>query len=299
MADPFNQPVREFLAYLRVECGLSANTLAAYGDDLRQLCEFLAGRGVAAPAEVSAPHFIDHLRQLKSDDRAGSTVSRHLATLRAFGKFLVHFKYVEHDPAELLERPHIWKNLPRTMHTRHIQKLLEAPRPEDRLYLRDLAVIETMYATGCRASEIGALTLGDLHFDIEVAKITGKGNRQRLVPVGKPALRAIRKYLDELRPDLVKPEKPTEAIFLTVRGAPMDRFIIYAMIEKHAEAAGLHDVHPHMLRHTFATHLLSGGADLRVVQELLGHTRITTTQIYTHVDQDRLRAVVAKHHPRP
>ena len=167
------------------------------------------------------------------------------------------------------------------------------------MYLRDKALLELMYATGCRASEAGDLKMADLHNDLGVVKITGKGNRQRLVPIGRHAAEAIEQYLQELRPRLVKEARPTDRLLLSERGTPMNRFTVWHTVKKHAARAGLRDVHPHTIRHTFATHMLSGGADLRVVQELLGHARVTTTQIYTHVDQSRLRSIVKKHHPRP
>jgi len=299
MASSFSQPVRDFLAYLRVECGLSPNTLESYGHDLQSLQDFLLTQGVDNPAKVTGALLIDHLRQLRADGLASSSIARHLATLRAFGRFLVSFNFCEQNPAELLERPSMWKRLPQTMHTKQIDRLLESPRPSDRLYYRDKAILETMYATGCRASEIGTLTVSDFHHNVGVVKLTGKGNRQRIVPIGAPAIDAIREYLLELRPQLLREDRPTDALFLTQRGSAVDRFIIWAMIKKHANRAGLSGIHPHTLRHTFATHMLAGGADLRVVQELLGHARVTTTQIYTHVDQGRLRNVIKNHHPRP
>ena len=291
--------IDEFLAYLRVECGLSANTLESYAFDLKRLAEFLSTKGIADPARIDAALLIEHLRGLRRDELSGSSVSRHLATLRAFGRFLTFSGYCPEDPAELLERPTMWHRLPHGMHTRQIEKLLAAPDPADKMYLRDVAVLETMYATGCRASELGAITLADYHEPLGVVKLNGKGNRQRIVPIGRPAMRAIRRYIEEQRPQLLRNERPSNALFLTERGEPMTRFTIFAMIKKHAHRAGLRDVHPHTLRHTFATHLLAGGADLRVVQELLGHARVTTTQIYTHVDQARLKSVVEKYHPRP
>ena len=156
-----------------------------------------------------------------------------------------------------------------------------------------------MYATGCRASEAGTITTQDLHTDLRVVKITGKGNKQRIVPIGTPALDAIQHYQQALRPHLHKPDHPTDALLLTRRGTPLDRFRVWHIVKKHAARAGVPPLHPHTIRHSFATHLLSGGADLRVVQELLGHAKITTTQIYTHVDRDRLKAIVQSHHPRP
>lgn len=299
MDDRFSQPVRDFLAYLRIECGLSDNTLVSYEADLKRLRQFLADRAVTDPAAIDGDLLITHLRDLRAQGLASTSIARHLATLRAFGRFLVHFGFVEVNPAELLERPVTWKQLPRSMHLKHMDKLLDAPDEHDPMRLRDRAAIEVMYATGCRASELGTITVADFHNDLGVVKITGKGNRQRLVPIHDTAIDAVRAYLTELRPKMVKEDRRTDALFITRRGTAMDRFAVWAMIKKHARAAGLKDVHPHTLRHTFATHLLSGGADLRVVQELLGHARVTTTQIYTHVDQERLRQVITSHHPRP
>ena len=299
MADRLQQPVDEFLAYLRVECGLSANTLESYGYDLKRLRAFLSTQGVDDPALLDAGLLIEHLRSLRREDLAGSSVARHLATLRAFGRFLTFSGYCRKDPAELLERPTMWRRLPRGIHNRHIDKLLTAPIPGEKMYLRDVAALETMYATGCRASELGAITLADYHEPLGVVRLNGKGNRQRIVPIGRPAMKAVRQYLDEQRPTLLREHRPTHSLFLTERGEPMTRFTVFAMVKKHAIRAGLRDIHPHTLRHTFATHMLAGGADLRIVQELLGHARVTTTQIYTHVDQGRLKSVVDRYHPRP
>ena len=300
MADHFRQALRNFLAYLRIECGLAANSLLAYEDDLNQLFEYCIAQGLTGPSQLDGALFIAHLRDLRANNLASSTIARHLATLRSFGRYLAHNQITPTDPSELLERPATWRKVPKAAHLKHIQALLEAPDPEtDTLYHRDLALIETLYATGCRASEIGTIECNDLHNDLGVIKITGKGNRQRLVPIGKPALAAIHRYLSEQRPQLLRPNKPTDRLFITERGTPVDRFVIFAVVRKYARRAGLNNVHPHTLRHTFATHLLSGGADLRAVQEMLGHARVTTTQLYTHIDQDRLRKVINSHHPRP
>ena len=298
MADRFSKPVREFLAYLRIECGLSPNTAAAYEADLKKLRGFLAPRGVGDPAHLDGTQLVAYLRRLRADGMAPASIARHLATMRAFGRFLVHYRYLEHDPAELLERPATWRRLPRTIHTRQIDKLLGALDPADRLYLRDLALLETMYATGCRAGEVASIGLDDLHEEIGVVKLTGKGRRQRIVPLGRPAWRALRAYVEDARPAQLREDRPTDRVFLSVRGRPLDRFGVFRMVKKYARRAGLHDVHPHTIRHTFATHLLGGGADLRVVQELLGHANIATTQIYTHVDSGRLRSVIERYHPR-
>lgn len=298
MADLFSQPVRDFVSFLRVECGLAANTLLAYQSDLAQLVAFVSDRGITGPAKLDSRALLDHLRKLRNGGMASSSIARHLATLRAFGKFLVHCNYCKINPAEMLERPATWRKLPHAVHTKHIEKLLQGPDPADPVYLRDVAMLELLYATGCRASEIASITLGDFHPDLAIVKITGKGNRQRIVPVGKPAVAALQRYMTDLRPKLLKSDRPTDRLFLSTHHRPMDRIGVYHVVKKAAKLAGIRGLHPHVLRHTFATHMLGGGADLRTVQEMLGHSRVTTTQIYTHVDQGRLKSIIESFHPR-
>jgi integrase/recombinase XerD len=298
MADAFKQRAREFLAYLRVECGLSANTLAAYADDLRQLAGFLDEWGVGDPDAVDMDALIAHLRALQAGGMSARSITRHLASLRMFFRYCHANNHCRRDPAELLESPRIWRRVPKVLHVQHVEALLNAIDRASPLAARDTALIELMYAAGARASEVGAIAVGDVHFDLGIVKLTGKGRRQRLVPIGKPAADAVRAYLDELRPTLFRADQPTDALMLTRRGRPMDRFRVWSIVKHYGRRAGVRDVHPHTLRHSFATHLLAGGADLRVVQELLGHARIGTTEIYTHVDAGRLRQVMKNHHPR-
>ncbi len=298
MENRFSRLVEDYLTFLRVECGLASNTLLAYSTDLRQFQEFLIERKVDDPAALDLNLLIDFLRQKRADGLAGSSIARKLTAIRVFCRFLWANRFTPGDPSELLDRPSMWQRLPRTIHSGQVEKLLAAPNPDDPMYLRNLAMIEMMYATGCRAGEVGAMMMTDLHVSVAVIKLTGKGDRQRIVPIGKPAMRALERYIQEQRPGLVKLENPSQAIFLSRRGAPLDRIQVWKIIKHYARMAGMNDVHPHTLRHTFATHLLSGGADLRVVQELLGHANITTTQIYTHVDQARLKSIHSKFHPR-
>ncbi len=299
MAEPFSQPAREFAGYLRVECGLAPLTLEAYAADLQRLIAFAAARGVSEPNGLDAVLLIEHARQLRADGLSSRSIARHLSTVRMFCRFCQVNGYTETDASELLETPRMWRRMPDVMHVKQIEKLLESLDPAAPLYLRDRALIETMYACGLRAGEVGRLALDDLHTDLGVVKITGKGERQRIVPIGRLAQQAVDEYLQRLRPKLVRADSPTDALFVTQRSTPLDRIQVWNIIKKHARRAGLSTVHPHTLRHSFATHLLSGGADLRVVQELLGHAKIGTTQIYTHVDRERLKQVVQKHHPRP
>jgi integrase/recombinase XerD len=300
---------REFLMYIRVECGLSANTLAAYQRDLRDLLLDLHARGVERIAEVQPRQLTDHLAALKTGrGMAASSIIRHMATIKVFFRWLSARGFIAENPADILDRPTRWKKLPGVLSPKQLRQLLEAPgppiwdgagEPPPPLWLRDRAMLELMYASGLRASEVGAVQLTDLHETLGVVRITGKGNKQRLVPVGKPALAAIARYVAECRPRLVKPGgKDQGRLLLSRSGRALERVAVWQIVKKHAAAAGLRHVHPHVLRHSFATHLLAGGADLRVVQELLGHSDIATTQIYTHVDRSQLKHVHAKHHPR-
>jgi integrase/recombinase XerD len=326
---------RQFLVFLRVECGLSPNTLDAYGRDIASLLHELDGRGVRGPRQISARDLSRHLTALKTDrELEGSSVIRHLATVRVFCRWMVGRGFVAEDPATVLERPMRWKKLPGVLSPRQLKSLIEAPGPgadsergakgawpsaagQSRakgqepaasrppppppppLWLRDRAMLELMYASGLRASEVGALSLTDFMETLGVVRVTGKGSKQRLVPVGKPARGAVERYMAECRPRLVRADgRDRGRLILTRSGRPIERVAVWLIVRRHAAAAGLRGVHPHMLRHSFATHLLAGGADLRVVQELLGHADIATTQIYTHEDHSRHKSVHRKHHPR-
>lgn len=324
----------DFLTCLRVECGLSANTLAAYGRDLRDLLGDLRRQGVSDPAQITPRHLASHLADLRRQrGQAASSVARHLATVRVFARYLVARGLVASNPAEILERPTRWRRLPGVLTPGQVKALLAAPQPPSRLsarrgsqeggstdraagpddaqacrsppplWLRDRALLELMYACGLRASEVAGLKMSDLHPTLGVVRVTGKGSRQRLVPMGQPARNALRQYLERCRPALAARRAADgghgQHVFLSRSGRPLERVAVWQIVTRHARAAGLRRVHPHMLRHSFATHLLAGGADLRVVQELLGHADIATTQIYTHVDRSRLKDVHRRFHPRP
>ena len=291
--------LRDFMAYLRIECGLAANTLSAYEHDLKTLIGHAAGKGITSPEQIDAVLLIEHGRWLYEQGLSSRSISRHLSVIRVFCRFLTANGYLSEDPSALLESPRMWKRLPNVMHVKHVERLLESLDPNERLHLRDRAMIELMYASGTRASEVCGITGPDLFEDLGMVKVTGKGGHQRLVPIGQQAMKATDEYRRSLRPQLVREDRPTDALLLTRRGTPMDRIDVWNVIRKHSRRAGLKDIHPHTLRHSFATHLLAGGADLRVVQELLGHAKVTTTQIYTHVDHDRLKSVIEKYHPRP
>ena len=196
-----------------------------------------------------------------------------------------------------VSQPSRWKKLPNVLGREEMQKLLASPDADSALDLRDVALLELLYAGGLRASEAAVLDVSGVHRELQIVRVMGKGSKERIIPIGGPALRALERYLDDLRPDLVK--EPTDKVFLSRTGQPITRVVVWQIVKRHAEKAGLDDVHPHTLRHSFATHLLAGGADLRVVQERLGHSNIATTEVYTHVDRSRLKEVLARFHPRP
>lgn len=312
-----SQTLTLFLAFVRIECGLAANTVEAYRRDVTDLLVFLAGRGRTTLGSITGRDLADHLAELHSlKKHQSSTVTRHLATTRVYFRWLVANGKLEANPADVLERPTRWRKLPAMLSHRQVKALLESPRPDPvaeggkkprrpvlPLYLRDRALLELLYACGLRASEAADLAVRDFHETLGVVMVTGKGDKQRLVPVGKPAQRAVLEYLAGCRPMLVRPDaRDKNRLLLSRTGRPLERVAVWQLVKKHAANAGLlgpgRRVHPHVLRHSFATHLLSGGADLRVVQELLGHADIATTEIYTHVDASRLKDVHQKFHPR-
>ena len=299
-----------FLGYVRVECGLSANTVDAYGRDARYLLESVDEFAGGQLAALDERRLIEHVQSLRARrGLAGSSVVRHLSTLRILCRWAVLTGRLTTDPTEILERPSTWRRLPHALSPAQMRAMLDVPRTQDlyrgneSLRLRDSALLEAMYASGLRASEACGVQTSDMHQTLGVIRVVGKGNKHRLVPMGKPAREAIDRYVQDARPKLVDVGmaggwQHKGRLFLSVRGRPLTRAAVWKIVRANAAAAGLHDVHPHTLRHSFATHLVMGGADLRAVQEMLGHADIGTTQIYTHVDKGRLKAVHARFHPR-
>jgi integrase/recombinase XerD len=299
--------MRGFMQFITIECGLRPNSLDAYRRDIAELIQDLTGTGITDPNDITPRHLSTHIQRLSADRKlAGASVVRHLATIRVFCRWLHATGRVKNNPADVLVRPSSWKKLPGVLSPNQVKRLLNTPmqeieaKPANKVYaLRDRAILELMYASGLRASEVGAIHLNDIIEDGGVIRVTGKGDKQRLVPMGTPALSALHLYLESARPVFALDSDPvTDVLFLSRTGRPLERVAVWQIVKRHAKAAGLSDVHPHTLRHSFATHLLSGGADLRVVQDLLGHADITTTQIYTHVDSDRLQSVHKQFHPR-
>ena len=301
-AHTFERSIREFLAFARVEAGLAASTLEAYARDLNDLTDELACRGLTSPPEISVEDLAAHLRWLSREkELQASSVARHLATIRVFFRWMCANGVIEYDPARILERPTRWKKLPGVLSPLKMRALVEAPAPEHgKLWMRDRAMLELMYAAGLRASEVGRIRLNEFHEQTMLVTVHGKGERTRVVPIGEPARDWTNRYLAEMRPQLARfPDGRDEhRLLVSGGGRPLERVAVWQIVRKYARLAGLEGIHPHMLRHSFATHLVQGGADLRIVQDLLGHSDIGTTQIYTHVDRTHLREVVRACLPR-
>ena len=293
--------IQQFCLYVDTELGLSANTLTAYRTDLTDFATFCAGHAHKRMTDADDRVVSAYLRYLGEDRQMqSSSVLRHVASMKMFYRFALARGLCTANPTEVLETAHVWRKLPDVLGRGQVEMLLKAVRPEHPLCQRDQAIIELFYACGLRASELADLTLNDVHWDLGVIRVIGKGRKERIIPVGTPALQALQKYVQDLRPRLLAVKgHTTERVFLSRSGQPINRIVLWQRIAQISQAGGLRHIHPHTLRHTFATHLLSGGADLRVVQELLGHSNVGTTQLYTHVDADRLKAVHLKHHPRP
>jgi integrase/recombinase XerD len=292
----------DFLAYLEFERGLSRNTLEAYRGDLLQFGRFLEKRGRTA-VDADTVDIGDFLTQLATGDAehrpsSPATIHRKSACLRSFYRHLRRERVRDSDPTAGLSAPRRSRKLPRVLTRGEIDRLLAQPRGTDPHALRDRALLELMYACGLRASEAIGLELGDVDLEERVLRARGKGSKERIVPIGQAALRAVRVYLERGRPGLVK--NGLEAhLFVNFRGGKLTRQGLYKIVRRHATTAGLADrMSPHTLRHTFATHLLAGGCDLRSVQEMLGHADVSTTQLYTHLSSERLKDVYFKAHPR-
>jgi integrase/recombinase XerD len=288
--------IKRYLDYLFIECGLSGATVAAYRRDLCEFHDHLEDRMVDLE-DVTYDDVQSHLIALHNRGLSVASIARHLASLKMFLRYMYAEGGVKRDLASLIESPRKWRNLPKIVHYWQIDALLEAPDPADELHLRDRAILELLYATGMRVSELTQLTLDQINLGVGYLRCFGKGNKERILPVGSAAMRAVKRYLKRLRPGLLR-DPSNGILFLSRSGRPLDRTNVWRLVRKYAEQVGLHELSPHSLRHCFATHLLAGGADIRIVQELLGHADVTTTQVYTHVDASRLKQVHQQYHPR-
>jgi integrase/recombinase XerD len=295
---PLSWNLERFRDYLALEAGNSAHTVDNYLRDITRLAEYATGKGLKQPQQLAAAQLRDFIYFLKDLGLAPTTIRRQISAIRTYFKFLVGEGLATRDPSERIESPKRWRTLPAVLSRDEIAKLLAAPNTDAPLAVRDRALLEFAYATGARVSELIGIKLQDISFEDRLVRVFGKGSKERLVPFGKPALGVIAMYAREIRPTVDR-GKGRGVLFLNARGTPLSRVGAWGIIKAAARRAGLTKrVTPHTLRHTFATHLLEGGADLRAVQEMLGHADLSTTQIYTHVDRDYLRSVHKSYHPR-
>ena len=286
--------VKAFLDFCRIEKGLAANTVSAYGLDLERFRAFVQD-AAGIPSTDGLRRYIESLYK---SGMASRSIARHITTLRNFYSFLVEQGAIRDDPTSLLTSPRQWQSLPKYLNKQEVDKLIAAPDASKPTGLRDRAMLEFLYATGLRVSELCKVQVSDLETKLGYVRVVGKGNKHRIVPVGRSALAAAECYLSNGRPALLKGRR-SPYLFVTARGTAMTRQSFWKLLGGHGKKVGIfHNLTPHVIRHSFATHLLEGGADLRSLQTMLGHADISTTQIYTHVMRSRLRNIVDQHHPR-
>lgn len=291
--------LEEFLNYLSIERGLSKNTIASYRTDLIHFINYVETKGVKDIERIKRQDITTYLLHLKDKGLSGNSISRALVAIKMFYRFLVQERFIKDDVAGVMESPKLIRPLPNVLNVGEVDKLLNAPDVRDWMGIRDKAALELMYATGMRVSEIVDIGTDGLNLDIGFIKCRGKGDKERIVPIGRQAKSAIQRYIERVRPKLLKHKDDTH-LFLTRLGRKVSRQSFWKMIKRYAKVARIRkEIMPHTLRHSFATHLLERGADLRVVQEMLGHADISTTQIYTHINKERLKSIHKQFHPRP
>ncbi|MDL0419063.1 site-specific tyrosine recombinase XerD [Caldifermentibacillus hisashii] len=292
--------LKDFLHYLIVEKGLAENTIQSYRRDISAYLIFIEKKlQITDINHVTRVHIMQFLSCLKDEGKSARTIARHIASIRSFHHFLILDKIVDHDPTVHIETPHPELKLPKVLNTDEVDTLLNTPDLTTTLGLRDKAMLELMYATGMRVSELVNLNINDVHLSLGFVRCLGKGNKERIIPIGKMATEALKEYLEKARPKLINHKNKTDSLFMNHHGQRLSRQGFWKILKQMAVKAGIEkELTPHTLRHSFATHLLENGADLRSVQELLGHSDISTTQIYTHVTKTRLKDVYNQFHPR-
>ena len=287
-----------FLRYQEVEVGMARNTLLAYGSDLRQFFDWFEKHGPGSLNAVDLKLLSRYIEHMHERGLSSTSVARHLVAIKMFFRYLLLEGVLRESVADLLSSPKLWQHLPHVLSPEMVNRLLAAPQAADRFMLRDRAMLALLYATGCRASEVVNLRLRDVHLDETYCRCVGKGNKERLVSLNPVACRAIAAYLADERP-LLAGRSDAEELLISKSGRSLTRIMVWRLVKKYARRAGASEkVSPHTLRHSFATHMLAGGAEIRALQELLGHASIATTQIYTHVEHSRLKAVHRRCHPR-
>lgn len=288
-----------FMQYLAVELGLAINTRTSYERDIRLLAKALKKEDIAELLKLDRVDLIKYLDILKQEGKTAATVARKLAAIKAFYRFLEEEGYIYNNPAEVIEAAHKGLQLPKVLTLEEVEMLLDEPNLGVLEGYRDKTMLEVLYATGMRVSELISVPVSNVNLQMHYIIVMGKGSKERMVPLGETAIKYLTHYLEAVRPKLLKEKDSVKNLFITVRGTMMTRQRFFEIIEGYGKSAGIKKrITPHMLRHSFATHLLNNGTDLRVVQELLGHADISTTQIYTHLDVERIRTIYDKAHPR-
>ncbi|KAB2849079.1 MAG: site-specific tyrosine recombinase XerD [Ignavibacterium sp.] len=291
--------IKEYLAYLKLEKNLSDSTIKSYQNDLGAFKDFLNSKGIDDPGDITSQYLNDFFKLLNELELVGSSAARYFSSLKGFFLYLILNKYILKNPIEKVSAPKVSKKLPGVLDVSEIEKILSIPDINDKLGLRDKAILELFYACGTRVSELINLKVNDLFLNDEVIRVLGKGSKERLIPIGTSAINWVKEYLTKSRPLLMKKMKSENYLFLNSRSTKLSRMGVWKIIDRYVKEADIKkDVHPHTFRHSFATHLLEGGADLRAVQEMLGHADISTTQIYTHIDRDYIKQIHKQYHPR-
>ncbi len=298
MRQAMKEFIDEFMNYLSVERGLANNTLLAYRRDLAKYIDYLSQKGIKTADQVNREHVSNFMFDLKKHDMSPTTVCRNLAAVKMFHRFLVRENLAKEDPTTLVDTPKLWKRVPSVLTQAEIESMISAASGKKAQQIRDQAILEILYASGLRVSELSDLKTTSINYEVGFVRAVGKGSKERLIPLGKKAREALQRYLLKARPQLLK-NRTNDVLFLSRLGKRISRQSLWAVIKFYARQANIKKkIKPHTLRHTFATHLLEHGADLRSVQEMLGHADISTTQIYTHVDRERLKSVHKQFHPR-
>ncbi|MBU4377216.1 MAG: site-specific tyrosine recombinase XerD [Candidatus Omnitrophica bacterium] len=291
--------IAQFLDYLSIERGLAKNTLVSYERDLYKFSGYLKKKGVSSFVAAKKSDVTDFMLSEKDKGLSANSIARSLAAMKTFFRFLTREGFVKTDITSVIDTPRLWKHLPDALSTDEVDRLLRTPNLKGWIGIRDKACLEVMYATGMRVSEVVNLDDQDANLELGIVKCFGKGSKERIVPLGKAAQTAIKRYRDRIRPELVR-SASEKGLFLTRLGHKMTRQMFWKIIKSYAKLARIgKNITPHTLRHSFATHLLERGADLRSVQEMLGHVNISTTQIYTHINKERLKMIHRQFHPRP
>ena len=291
--------IESFLNYLSVERGLAKNTIISYREDLNSYAGFLNRHSIDTLSKTTKNDVINFMLYQKDKGLAANSVARRLAAIKVFYRFLARERILKTDPTSLIDSPKLWKKIPETLTYNEVEALLSQPNIRDKQGIRDRAILETLYATGMRVSEAVNLKLDNVNLDIGFLRCIGKGNKERVIPIGAKAINSLKRYLSLSPPQLLK-KKESEFLFLSRFSKKISRQSLWKILKRYAKEARIKKpIRPHILRHSFATHLLERGADLRSVQEMLGHTNISTTQIYTHINKDRLKTIHRMFHPRP